>query len=169
MALIKCPECGKEISDKAPACIYCGYPLHLQAETTAPSSGNGLQQVILDTNSVSPEKKIVCIKVVRESNGMGLAEASNLVGSPNTAVVKGNLTKMEAEKIAQNFLKIGVKAYVCAMKRSETTEVEIICPKCGSTAIHAGPRGYSLLTGIIGSGKTIITCLHCGYKWKPGK
>ncbi len=27
MALIKCPECGKEISDKAPACIHCGFPL----------------------------------------------------------------------------------------------------------------------------------------------
>ena len=27
MALIKCPECGKEISDKASACINCGFPL----------------------------------------------------------------------------------------------------------------------------------------------
>ena len=27
MALINCPECGKEISDKAPACIHCGYPM----------------------------------------------------------------------------------------------------------------------------------------------
>ena len=27
MALIRCPECGKEISDKASACIHCGYPL----------------------------------------------------------------------------------------------------------------------------------------------
>lgn len=27
MALIQCPECGKEISNKAPSCIYCGYPL----------------------------------------------------------------------------------------------------------------------------------------------
>lgn len=27
MALIKCPECGKEISDKAHACIHCGYPI----------------------------------------------------------------------------------------------------------------------------------------------
>ena len=26
MALIKCPECGKEFSDKAPACIHCGCP-----------------------------------------------------------------------------------------------------------------------------------------------
>lgn len=27
MALIKCPECGKEVSDKAKSCIHCGYPL----------------------------------------------------------------------------------------------------------------------------------------------
>lgn len=27
MALINCPECGKEISDKAPTCPNCGFPL----------------------------------------------------------------------------------------------------------------------------------------------
>lgn len=27
MALIQCPECGKEISDKSSACIHCGFPL----------------------------------------------------------------------------------------------------------------------------------------------
>ena len=27
MALIKCPECGKEISDKSKQCIHCGFPL----------------------------------------------------------------------------------------------------------------------------------------------
>ncbi len=27
MALVKCPECGREISDKADECIKCGYPL----------------------------------------------------------------------------------------------------------------------------------------------
>lgn len=27
MALIQCPECGKEISDKANVCIHCGYPM----------------------------------------------------------------------------------------------------------------------------------------------
>ena len=26
--LIKCPECGKDVSDKAPACIHCGFPLN---------------------------------------------------------------------------------------------------------------------------------------------
>ena len=28
MSLIKCPECGKEISDKSKVCIHCGFPLH---------------------------------------------------------------------------------------------------------------------------------------------
>lgn len=27
MAMIVCPECGKEISDKAKVCIHCGYPI----------------------------------------------------------------------------------------------------------------------------------------------
>ena len=27
MALIKCPECGKEISDRTEACPYCAYPI----------------------------------------------------------------------------------------------------------------------------------------------
>ena len=30
MALIKCSECGKEISDKAKACIHCGCPIEKQ-------------------------------------------------------------------------------------------------------------------------------------------
>lgn len=28
MALIKCPECGKEVSDKAKTCPNCGYPIN---------------------------------------------------------------------------------------------------------------------------------------------
>jgi len=34
MALIKCPECGKEISDKAMACPNCGMPLRREDKGT---------------------------------------------------------------------------------------------------------------------------------------
>ena len=34
MALIRCPECGKKISDQASACIHCGYPLPKSPTTT---------------------------------------------------------------------------------------------------------------------------------------
>lgn len=32
MAMIKCPECGKDISDKAKSCPNCGYPLPFQSQ-----------------------------------------------------------------------------------------------------------------------------------------
>ena len=33
MALIKCPDCGKEVSNRAPACIHCGCPLKVECDT----------------------------------------------------------------------------------------------------------------------------------------
>lgn len=32
MALIKCPECGKEVSDRADACPVCGFPISKEQE-----------------------------------------------------------------------------------------------------------------------------------------
>ncbi len=58
------------------------------------------------------------------------------------------------------------------------------CPKCGSSQITAGNKGFGvgkaaagvlltggigLLAGGIGSKKTMITCLKCGYRWQAGK
>ena len=40
MALIKCPECGKEISNRAPACIHCGFPLNEEIGGLSRSSSN---------------------------------------------------------------------------------------------------------------------------------
>jgi DNA helicase-4 len=45
MALIKCPECGKQISDKSTACPYCGLPSEHYTTNTVlnePSSSRGL-------------------------------------------------------------------------------------------------------------------------------
>ena len=41
------------------------------------------------------------------------------------------------------------------------------CPKCASTSVQPVAKGFSLLTGFIGSGKTLNYCLNCGNKWKP--
>ncbi len=38
MALIKCPECGKEISDTAKNCIHCGYALKEDNNTVQPQT-----------------------------------------------------------------------------------------------------------------------------------
>lgn len=33
MSLIKCPECGQDVSDKAENCIHCGYPIKQYLES----------------------------------------------------------------------------------------------------------------------------------------
>lgn len=40
MALIKCPECGKEVSDKAVRCPHCGMPLNEIHSVTQESTNN---------------------------------------------------------------------------------------------------------------------------------
>jgi DNA-directed RNA polymerase subunit RPC12/RpoP len=40
MALIKCSECGKEISDKAKECPHCGNPINYRENVTIPQEVN---------------------------------------------------------------------------------------------------------------------------------
>jgi hypothetical protein len=42
MALITCPECSKEVSDKANACPSCGFPVTLKEELICPDFPNDL-------------------------------------------------------------------------------------------------------------------------------
>lgn len=53
------------------------------------------------------------------------------------------------------------------VNQNKAEESKPKCPKCGSTEIGVTNRGYSLLTGFIGSGKTMNVCKNCGHKWKP--
>ena len=60
------------------------------------------------------------------------------------------------------------KAQREAEKRTEEQAAnQVKCPKCGSTQITTGQRGYSLITGFLGSNKTVNRCAKCGYKWEP--
>lgn len=52
-------------------------------------------------------------------------------------------------------------------KAEESNKIK--CPKCNSTSITAGQRGFSIVTGFIGSNKTVNRCANCGYKWKPSR
>ena len=51
------------------------------------------------------------------------------------------------------------------IKQAEASKPK--CPKCGSTNITTGQRGFSLLTGFWGSNKTVNRCANCGHMWKP--
>ena len=56
MGLIKCPECGKEISDKADVCIGCGFPIkkHLEEQKKKEEEEEKLEEMI--ANSITQKK-----------------------------------------------------------------------------------------------------------------
>ena len=53
MALIKCPECGGQVSDRADVCIHCGYPLKEIKEKV----------IVTKSNSVSKENELFRIEL----------------------------------------------------------------------------------------------------------
>ena len=92
MAMIKCPECGKEISDKAKSCINCGCPIE-QITTSgivkikvsvlkSPSGFNGNQNVSITANG----------KTLWEGESGEIAEI--YFDSPTTVYVKYHLSLM---------------------------------------------------------------------------
>ena len=54
MALIKCPECGKEVSNRAEACVYCGYPLHQREKTQNEGASLPQENMSVGSNSEEP-------------------------------------------------------------------------------------------------------------------
>lgn len=54
MALIQCPECGKEISDKVTACPHCGYPM---VETSPqPETPQQVEVTAINLSAKDPNK-----------------------------------------------------------------------------------------------------------------
>lgn len=53
MALIKCQECGKEISDKATACMNCGCPINSEKEEKTSKKKPETKEIIVSNRDIS--------------------------------------------------------------------------------------------------------------------
>lgn len=72
-------------------------------------------------------------------------------------------------RINQFKLQIEQQNKINSIKQKTCEDIhKITCPKCGSTDIAEGTKGFSLVTGFIGSGNFRYVCKKCGNKWKPG-
>lgn len=167
MALIKCPECGKEVSDKAAACIHCGYPLSNKKEK--------YYKVLLPSIEELGKKTAIAARISSEILNVPMHEITDQLLNRETVIVQDGLTLNQAKLIEQKFTVENISVQVLESETdidsvtSKENSFIIACPKCGSTEYHAGARGFSLVTGFVGSGKTVLTCLKCGHRWKPGK
>lgn len=82
MAIIVCPECGGKVSDKATACIHCGYPLSdIKGVNTSPitpsqNKNTGIYSIqIIDYGN----KKVRIATLIKNFIGMDSADALALL------------------------------------------------------------------------------------------
>lgn len=101
MALITCPECGREISDKAAACPHCGFPIqeHLRAQEkpAAPAT----YSILLDVTGGEEQKEE--LRRILHLTDEQIDTAVSRVLATQSAVLAENLTKEEAEALVAQF------------------------------------------------------------------
>lgn len=152
--LIKCPECGKDVSDKVPACIHCGFPLETQKPNMCEINGKAydlskLLEIVNGEEIYQGSKSAKSLRFLFDTCNLGFEDAKRLYYD-----VKENRV------IPSSFVPTG-KPY------NTPNNTSLRCPKCGSTAITTGARGISGFWGAIGASKTVNRCGKCGYTYEP--
>lgn len=156
MALICCPECSKEISDKADACPQCGFP-------------------IADPQSSKPSLPAMIWEY--EEPGFISVKCPSCGKSSN---VKDSATF----KTATGYKVNGQGKCACGLVFDEIYRDERVkCPKCGSTEVTIQKEGFDagsaccgaflvgpfgLLCGAKEANKLNRHCLNCAHKWRVG-
>lgn len=180
MALIQCPECGEMISDFASTCMHCGFPLkHIKK--------HGENVCVIDGKPLDlREFKEFINNVLDSDGGLSEEEIESLVDSLYSDCehsskdsirclihIMINSREIPSEHNSMIY-KMRLKneedarqRYAENKRKEREIRDEIHCPKCNSTAVTAGQRGYSVVWGFVGSNKTMNRCAKCGHKWAP--
>lgn len=160
MSLIKCIECGKEISEYADKCPNCGCPVEI--------SKHDRYTVTLTNGGKS---KIKVISKLRELLKLDLAQAKDIVD--NCKIIKSNISLQEAEYIKKEVEALGGQVEITPYTKVQDTQINMSlpkCPTCHSTNIKkigAGERVASVVGLGLLSKKINKTwkCCNCGYTW----
>ena len=100
MALISCPECGKEVSDRAPACIHCGYPLSSAAPYAdfRPITGPNRFTVRLTARPAYPDARSRTLRALMRELGLSREQGIRLLEQARREPVplREGLTEEEA-------------------------------------------------------------------------
>ncbi len=142
MALIKCPECGKEISDKAPACINCGCPVSaMKTESAKPAEAEKTNFGFTDFNQTFGQ-------FFNSSSTSSTTKAASPTPSQQTVTQKtqmGTVTTKAPSKPDYNVLKQPVPKSIPEMKLLPGIIVQLLEKACGVV----GLAGFTALGGII--------------------
>ena len=255
--LIRCPECGREISDHAETCIGCGYPLKLMSQSDPVDDATGFCSIriekipdvmkfavhaseistilnvttdeladaitrcpclikenvpieegesmisklcalpiaaSIDYGANAPQSNRTYSIVVTDYRGLKWMPIANILARYNKTEPQSMLHSLNhlpavlltgqelqtCRECVADLAEHGITSYLQSDNETQLLPCfpnhdrgipenrdAIRCPKCGSTTIVTGHKGYSLVTGFIGSGRTVNRCSRCGHKWEP--
>lgn len=179
MAMIKCPECGKDFSSFADACPSCGMPTSVISnnKNTEQRGYNVVVCHIPEDKSLAVYKHICknvwgkfaddSVNTRIDANKFRLSLPQCIIKDINierATQIKTTLSSMMCASTIETY-KTQEEEQLEEMARIESEKIR--CPRCGSTSITTGARGYSFWTGFLGSGKTVNRCAKCGNTWQP--
>lgn len=132
--------------------------------TTDDIWGSGYISWIDDDNYTCPLCKSNLKDTVLEAS-----EEDILLDISRSASFFDAMIKLKEDDIIEFNLKMSqFKTQLSQQNTSIQHKQDILdCPKCGSTNVQTTNRGFSVLTGFIGSGSPRNVCQKCGFKWKP--
>ncbi|MEM5768616.1 MAG: zinc ribbon domain-containing protein [Bacillota bacterium] len=183
MALIRCAECGKELSDKAEVCIHCGCPIqsgqqNVGIDVRAILKKNNLSKFAasVEISKIADISRAEAVKMIEDEIGdesysfMDKLKAQTQNINESAALQREEKKKEKEEE----------KARIAKMDREGTA----YCPKCKSTSLSAHKKGFGigkavvgaaftggigLVAGNLGAKKVRVTCMNCGHQFFAGR
>jgi hypothetical protein len=173
MALIQCPECGENVSSTSNVCIHCGF------ELSGYIKENVYYDLVLKSEKVLISNWVGPLSLMRDTCKVPEYQAINLLETPGSTLLKG-LTWKTAQHMVFLFGKDDCEVEPVATEDEyrwpfndkfdaayDRVFGPVRCPRCHSEQVTTGKRGFSMITGFIGSGATVNRCAKCGHRWKP--
>lgn len=175
MSLIICPECGKNISDKAPACPNCGYPTDL-------INSNGGEEVNIPEDLTKEYTPATDTDSESSNVIQGEYSISQTISHPNdtkvkkkhkkeTAIDPNNIQQVSAKKELDDLKRKGVGLYIFASVLFAALAISlfsspgalfclIICIICISATVKRLKR-IKELQKIVNGHNRILICPYC--------
>jgi tellurium resistance protein TerD len=180
--------CEREISPNAVSCPHCGEPMKKVDEISKVVIEEVVKDPICEIVLLESGRDVIrLIKEIRTLRGCDLAEAKSKVDNIPSVIMQ-SVVYSKAREYAALLSSIGAKVEIVSngkvLSNYHPDDNTIKCPQCGSTQITGGTKGFGLgkaaaggillgpvglLGGMIGSKKTMVTCLKCGKKWEAGR
>ena len=180
LAILKCTECGHDVSSFAERCPNCGCPTSIiLGQHPSSCSANGYD-VVLKSYAVGWKNEFDLARFISEISGEKFYQSdANGMELPKTIIF--GVDKDTANNVVNLIKELNGSATIKESDgEHDPTPIKNImysalyqkdeplkCPRCSSTAVTTTSRGYSLIWEFAGSNKTVNRCGKCGYTWKP--